>query len=169
MIPFGLGISDATIKVLAVLAVVAVVVGTGWYVSNLRADLVQSQNNNIRLQEGIRDQQELLGQMREDVRKIQDINRSLQEVAQRHLADVEALSKKFSQDARGNPRDFGQLASERPQLVERLVNRASRSAARCLEIASGAPRTEQEISAKNASEINKECPAMANPNYKAPQ
>jgi len=46
------------------------------------------------------------------------------------------------------------------------MNVATRNAMRCLEIASGAPRTQAELAAKNSSEINKECPALANPNYK---
>jgi hypothetical protein len=163
---FGIG---ASIKAIVALIIVAVVAGGLWYVSELKADLVMSENNNAKLQEGIREQQELLAQMQRDIGQIQEINKSLQDVAQKHRADVEALSKKFSQDARGNPRDFGQLAAEKPELVEKLINRGTRNAMRCLEIASGAPRTEQELSAKNASEINKECPAIANPNYRPAQ
>lgn len=163
---FGVG---AIIKSVTILIIVLMLAAGGWYVTNLKADLVMSENNNARLQEGIKEQQELLAQMQRDIGQIQEINKGLQDVAQKHRADVEALSKKFSQDAKGSPRDFGQLAAEKPDLVERLVNRGTRNAMRCLEIASGAPRTEQELSAKNASEINKECPAIANPNYKAPQ
>jgi hypothetical protein len=35
-----------------------------------------------------------------------------------------------------------------------------------LEIASGSPLTEKELAATKPSEINRECPAIANPNYK---
>lgn len=163
---FGIG---ATIKAIASLIVLAVLLATGWYVTNLKADLVTAQNNAEKLQEGIKDQQALMKQMRDDIEKIQDINRSLAEQSNKHKADVDALSKKFSQDARGQPRDFGQFAREKPELVESLINRGSKNAMRCLEIASGAPRTEAELSAKSASEINKECPAIANPNYKVTQ
>ena len=108
-------------------------------------------------------------QMAEDIAKIQDINRELAEQTTKHRAEVDALSRKFSQDAKGQPRDFGQFAKEKPELVERLVNRGTKNAMRCLEIASGAPRTPEELAAKSATEINKECPTIANPNYKAPQ
>lgn len=163
---FGAG---AIIKSVTILIIVLILAAGGWYVTNLKADLVMSENNNARLQEGIKEQQDLLAQMQRDIGQIQELNKSLQETTQKHRADVEALSKKFSQDARGNPRDFGQLAAEKPELVEKLINRGTKNAMRCLEIASGAARTEQELAAKNASEINKECPAIANPNYKAPQ
>ena len=163
---FGIG---ASVKAIVALIIVAIVAAGGWYVMNLKADLAISEENSKRLQEGVREQQALMKQMAEDIAKIQDINRELAEQTTKHRAEVDALSRKFSQDAKGQPRDFGQFAKEKPELVERLVNRGTKNAMRCLEIASGAPRTSEEISAKSATEINKECPAIANPNYRAQQ
>ena len=163
---FGMG---ASIKAIVALIITVIIAAGGWYMMNLKADLAISEENSKRLTEGIKDQQALMKQMTEDIAKIQDINRDLAEQTTKHRAEVDALSRKFSQDAKGQPRDFGQFAKERPELVERLVNRGTRNAMRCLEIASGAPRTPEELSAKSATEINKECPAIANPNYRAPQ
>ena len=163
---FGIG---ASIKAIVALIITVIVAAGGWYVMNLKADLAISEENSKRLQEGVREQQALMKQMAEDIAKIQDINRELAEQTTKHRAEVDALSRKFSQDAKGQPRDFGQFAKEKPELVERLVNRGTKNAMRCLEIASGAPRTPEELAAKSATEINKECPAIANPNYKAPQ
>ena len=162
------GIS-ASIKAIVALVIVGVMAAGLWYVTNLKADLAISKENTKKLEDGIKDQQALMKQMTEDIAKIQTINRELADSVIKHRADVDALTKKFSQDARGQPRDFGQFAKEKPELVERLVNRGTRNAMRCLEIASGAARTEAETNARNASEINKECPAIANPNYKASQ
>jgi len=164
MLPVGL-----IIRAIVALIMTVVIAGGLWYVSNLKADLVQSQENARRLQEGIQEQKDLLKQMVEDVAAIQQTNRDLQNLAERYRGEVDTLTKKFSQDARGNPRDFGQLARERPELVERLVNRGTRNAMRCLELASGAVHTREELAAKSSGEINKECPAIANPNYRAPQ
>ena len=163
---FGIG---ASVKAIVALIITVIIAAGGWYVMNLKADLAISEENSKRLQEGVREQQALMKQMAEDIAKIQDINRELAEQTTKHRAEVDALSRKFSQDAKGQPRDFGQFAKERPELVERLVNRGTKNAMRCLEIASGAPRTSEEISAKSATEINKECPAIANPNYRAQQ
>ena len=163
---FGIG---ASVKAIVALIITVIIAAGGWYVMNLKADLAISEENSKRLQEGVREQQALMKQMAEDIAKIQDINRELAETTGRHRAEVDALTRKFSQDAKGQPRDFGQFAKERPELVERLVNRGTRNAMRCLEIASGAPHTQEELAAKSASEINKECPAIANPNYRAPQ
>jgi len=164
MLPVGL-----IIRAIVALIMTVVIAGGLWYVSNLKADLVQSQENARRLQEGIQEQKDLLKQMVEDIATIQQTNRDLQNLAERYRGEVDTLTKKFSQDARGNPRDFGQLARERPELVERLVNRGTRNAMRCLELASGAAHTREELAAKSSGEINKECPAIANPNYRAPQ
>lgn len=161
--------TDLIVKISIVLSVVAAVTGSVWYVSNLQAKLAQSQENVHKLEDGIKDQKILMQQMRQDISKIQSINDELRKSSEKYRSEVEALSRKFSQDAQGQSRDFGLLAREKPELIERLVNRGSRNAARCLEIASGAPRTKEEIEAKTSSEINKECPAIANPNYRAPQ
>jgi hypothetical protein len=164
MLPVGV-----IIRAIVALMMTVVIAGGLWYVSNVKADLVQSQENARRLEEGIQEQKDLLKQMVEDVAAIQQTNRDLQNLAERYRGEVDTLTKKFSQDARGNPRDFGQLAREKPELVERLVNRGTRNAMRCLELASGAVHTREELAAKSSGEINKECPAIANPNYKAPQ
>ena len=157
------------IKAIAMLLMVIILAAGGWYVMNLKADLAVSEMNAKTLQDGIAEQQALMTRMQEDIKTIQETNAKLQNLTEEQKREVETLSKKFSQDAKGNARDFGALAAERPELVERLVNRGTKNAMRCLEIASGAPRTEAEINAKTSSEINKECPAIAHPNYKAPQ
>lgn len=162
------GIS-ASIKAIATLIVILVLASGAWYVMNLKADLAVSEINNRTLQDGIREQQDLMARMQQDIRTIQETNQRLHSLNEEQRREVDALSKKFSQDAKGQPRDFGALAAEKPELVERLVNRGTKNAMRCLEIASGAPRTEAELAAKTSAEINKECPAIANPNYKAPQ
>ena len=50
-------------------------------------------------------------------------------------------------------------------VIERIINSASNKALRCVEIAGGSPLTADEISATKKSEINRECPSIANPNY----
>ena len=57
------------------------------------------------------------------------------------------------------------LQLKKPKAIERITNAASDKATRCIEIASGSPLTEKEINATKKSEINTECPSIANPNY----
>ena len=75
--------------------------------------------------------------------------------------DLEDLDKRFNK----NNRDFGKLALEKTGAIERIINKGSVAAGRCIEIASGAELTEEEINATKKSEINRECPSIANPNY----
>lgn len=155
----------AVIKVIAILIIVLVFAGGAWYVTGLRADLAVSEMNNSKLQDGIKQQQELMDQMRRDVAQMQEINSDLRKEADRQKKEVQALTDRFNTNARGETRDFGALAAEKPEAIERAVNRGTKNAMRCLEIASGAPLTEQELNAKTNSEINRECPTLANPNY----
>jgi uncharacterized protein HemX len=156
----------AVIKVVAILIIVLVFAGGFYYISGLRADLAVSELNNQKLQEGIEAQQALMEQMRADVAQIQTINQDLAKEADRQRQEVAQLQNRFSVNAKGEARDFGALAAEKPELVERAVNRGTARALRCLELASGAPHTEQELKATTSSEINRECPTLANPNYK---
>ena len=163
-----LGISQI-IKYVAILLSILIVAAGLWYVMNLKADLAISRENSAKLEQGIESQKLLMQQMREDIAEIQRVNKELHELANTQRAEVEALSNKFSQDARGQSRDFGSLAKEKPGLIERLINRGTRNAMRCLEIASGSPRTKEELEAVTSSQINKECPSIANPNYRGAQ
>ena len=62
-------------------------------------------------------------------------------------------------------RDVGKLAIQKPKAIERIFNKGAKNAARCIELASGAEHTEEELKAEKKSQINPECPALANPNY----
>jgi hypothetical protein len=124
-----------------------------------------SELNNQKLKDGIQEQQRLIEQMQRDVAQIQSINVRLAEESERQRQEMRELVDRFNVNARGESRDFGAIAAARPGVVERLINRGSASAMRCLELASGAPHTEAELNAKTSSEINRECPTLANPNF----
>jgi hypothetical protein len=155
----------AVIKVIATLAIVVIVAGGLWYVTGLRADLAVSEMNNKTLKDGIEKQQQLIAQMQKDVAEIQSINVALANEADRQRAEMRDLVDRFNVNARGEARDFGAIAAARPGVVERLVNRGTANAMRCLAIASGAAHTEAELAAKISSEVNRECPSLANPNF----
>ena len=92
-------------------------------------------------------------------KELEDKNRVLQ-------TEFKALDKRFNKiNGQGEVRDIGKLAEERPTSVERVVNSATKKAMRCVEIAMGAPLTEKEKNATKKSQINSECPSLANPNY----
>ena len=57
------------------------------------------------------------------------------------------------------------IFTTKPGLVVKIINKASNNANRCIAIATGSPLTEDEIAATKKSQINGECPSLANPNY----
>jgi predicted phage gp36 major capsid-like protein len=150
------------IKYVIILAIV-IAIGAGlWYVMNLKADLATSEANNKQLEVALQEQGAVLAQMKKDVEQIKTINEDLSKQKEDLQKDKEVLTSKFSK------RDFGALAAEKPNVIERLVNRGTVNAMRCLEIASGSPLTEKELAAKTPTEANRECPALINPAYTAP-
>ena len=80
--------------------------------------------------------------------------------------DYEILQEKFNKRSINfGTRDIGKLAEVKPTLIERVINNATKNALRCFEIASGSPLTHDELGARKKSQINPECPSIANPNY----
>jgi len=137
------------------------VIGAGVYVMKLRSDNAILKANAVKMEEAISDQQELITQQKEDFKEIMAANQKMNELVGNLKKDLEDLDKRFNK----NNRDFGKLALEKTGAIERIINKGSVAAARCIEIASGAELTEEEINATKKSEINRECPSIANPNY----
>jgi hypothetical protein len=160
---FGVG---GAIKAIVALIIVLIVAAGGYFLINLKADLAIAQENARKLEEGVRLQQEAMAQMKADQEKIKELNNELNTTIKLQNKDMENLKDRFSTNAAGEKRDFGKTAAQKPASLERAVNRGTVNALRCLEIASGSPLTEAEKNATKPSEINRECPSLANPNYK---
>jgi chromosome segregation ATPase len=156
-----IGIGGA-IKAIVYLVIVVVIAGGLWYVMNIKADLATSEANNQKLQDAVNVQKDLIESMQRDITQIQETNKQLAEQNEKQKQDVATLSSKFSK------RDFGALAAEKPAVVEKLVNRGTANVMRCLELASGAPLNEKEKNAKSPTEANRECPALIDSDYSAP-
>ena len=140
--------------------------GAGLYVMKLRSDNAILKANQIKLEEAVASQQELIEQQKADFETIMAANKKLQVTRDILQKELQNLDDKFNKtNASGKKRDIGDLAVNRPESVERVINRASDNALRCVEIAMGSPLTEKEINAVKPSEINSECPSLANPNY----
>ena len=141
--------------------VATAIAGGGFYVVKLQKDNAILKANAIKMESAIADQQELLTQQKEDFKDILDANNKMNELVGVLKKDLENLDKRFNK----KNRDFGKLAIQKTKVIERIMNKGSVNAQRCIEIASGAELTEKEINATKKSEINTECPSIANPNY----
>lgn len=156
------------LKIIAIAGALVALTGAFWYVSGLRADLMQEKLNAEILRDSVEQQQAVIEQMQKDFEDIRIANQALAAEADRQKAEVQNLANRLNVTASGQSRDFGLLAAQRPRAIERLVNRGTKNAMRCLELASGAQPTEEELAATLSSQINPECPSLANPNYQGP-
>lgn len=152
-----------TFRMIMVGVMVAGLAGAGAYVFKLRADNATLKANQIKLESAVSEQKELIQKQQKDFKEILQANQDMNKLVEVLKKDIDELDKRFNK----GKRDIGKLAVERSKVIEKIINKGGENAARCLEIASGAPLTEQEKNAKKKSEINPECPSIANPNYVA--
>ena len=149
------------IKIIVTLLLLAGAAGGFAYVQKLRADNAVLKINQEKLETAVSEQQTLIENQKKDFEDILDANKKMNELVSVLKKDLEDLDKRFNK----KNRDVGKLAIAKTESIERITNGASALATRCIEIASGSPLTEKEKNATKKSEINSECPSIANPNY----
>jgi hypothetical protein len=155
-----------SIKIALVIIMMAGAGGGVVYVKNLKADLATSEANNLKLEQSVESQKEVIAQAKADFESQRKITATLDAQNKALQAEFTALDKRFNKiNGQGEVRDIGKLADERPKSVERVINGATTKAMRCVEIAMGSPLTGKEKNATKKSEINSECPSIANPKY----
>ena len=140
--------------------------GGAAYIYKLKADNAVLTANNAKLEDGIAEQKAVIEQQANDFKAILAANKELEDKNRVLQTEFKNLDERFNKiNGKGEVRDIGKLAIERDKSVERVINNASKKAMRCVEIAMGSPLTEKERNATKKSEINSECPSLANPNY----
>lgn len=155
-----------SIKIAIVIIMMAGAGGGVMYVKTLKSDLATSEANNLKLEQSVESQKAVIAQAQADFESQKKITANLDAQNKALQAEFQALDKRFNKiNGQGEVRDIGKLADERPKSVERVINGATVKAMRCVEIAMGSPLTEKEKNATKKSEINSECPSIANPKY----
>ena len=149
------------IRMVFTLIMIMGLAGGGMYVFKLRADNATLKANQVQLETAITEQNKVLEQQKADFTAILESNKKLNVLIQTFKKDLDDLDKRFNK----KKRDVGKLAIERTKSVERVINKGAINAQRCIELASGAEHTEEELKATKRSEINPECPSLANPSY----
>ena len=141
--------------------IITSLLGAGAYVVKLQRDNSILKANAVKMESAITEQKELILSQKKDFEEILAANKKMNELVGVLKKDLENLDKRFNK----KNRDVGKLAIAKTKSIERITNGASALATRCIEIASGAELTEKEKNATKKSEINTECPSIANPNY----
>ena len=141
--------------------IITSLLGAGAYVIKLQRDNGILKANAEKLESAIGEQKTLIENQKKDFAEILEANKKINELVGNLKKDLDDLDKRFSK----KDRDIGKLAIDRTKVIERIINKGSDNATRCIEIASGSPLTEEEKNATKKSEINPECPSIANPKY----
>ena len=150
-----------SMRMIMIGVMVAGLAGAGAYVFKLRADNAILKANAVKLESAIADQKQLIEKQQKDFEEILEANKKFNKLINALQKDIDDLDNRFNKGGR----DFGKLAIEKTETIQRIINGASDKVLRCVEIAGGSPLTKEEINATKKSEINKECPSIANPNY----
>ena len=140
----------SSLKIGLVLVMLAGAGGGYLYVQKLQKDNATLKANQIKLESAVEDQKAVIESQAEDFKKIRSTLTKLEEENAKLQKDKQDLSKRLGKH------DIGNLAENKPGLVERIINGASKSASRCVEIASGSPLTEEELNGTP----NRECPSF---------
>jgi len=151
----------STIKMAIAIMLITGIAGAGIYVMKLRADNATLKANQAKLEQSIESQKKVVEQQKKDFTAILESNKKLNVLINTFKKDLQDLDKRFTK----KNRDIGKLAIERTGAIERIINKGGKNAARCIELASGAEHTPEELKATLKSEINPECPALANPGF----
>jgi multidrug resistance efflux pump len=149
-----------------ILAILSGIGGAYVYVKTLKADLAVSEANNMKLEQSISEQKAVIEQVQADFKQQQEISKKLQQTNLTLANELKNTEERFNKlNASGKKRDVGALALEKARAIERVINKGTANANRCFEIATGSPLTEKEKNATKKSQINPECPSIANPSF----
>ena len=138
------------IKIILALVLLAGAGGGYLYVNKLQKDNAILKTNQVKLETAVAESNQVIEQQSKDLKKIRSTLKEVEELNDRLQADKDSLNKRLGKH------DIGNLAENKPGLVEKIINKASDSAARCVEIASGSPLTEEELNGAP----NRECPSF---------
>ena len=146
-------------KLIAIIVIALIPVGLGlwWYVNGLQRALEISRANEAKLQQAVATNEETIQVLQRD---FQLATQELQKVN-----DEFAAIRKQNENLIGKleRHDLGLLGEAKPVLVERIINRATVKANRCIEILSGSELTEDELNATSGNAFNSECPWLWTP------
>lgn len=135
------------------------------YVTNLQLENAELHAANATLEANVETLKGAVASQQQAIESLQQDYNLIIDIQQDTFIDFQdARNRVTSLERRLERHELGFLASRRPGLVENIINDATRDILRCFEIATGSPLTPEEVSAILPSEVNSECPDLANPN-----
>lgn len=138
----------------AVVFVVLASVSSGgyFYVQSLRHQLQAAVEAQQKLEDAIKARDLVMKKQQEDMENIRKINIELNNKFNNAQKDVSDLQKKF-RESNGKARNLIDMANKKPREIEERLNRGTKMALRCNELATGA-------SLKSEDDKNTICPEL---------
>ena len=138
----------------------AVVLGAGYaYYDSSQSRIEELVTNNSTLVSNVASLTEINLSNANTIEQLQISYDDIRENYENSLLDIQEIRYTNRELVeRFNERDLGEITDARPELVERVINRASDNAMRCFELLTGSPLTEREIFAESGNDFNSECP-----------
>jgi len=126
--------------------------GAYYYYQDTQNKLKIYAENEAKFSLAIEQQEQAMAAMQEDLQKANE--------------EIRKTNEQFAEIRRQNNRlqskladmDLGLIAVEKPDSIERAINRGTVNALRCFELLAGAELTEEEKNAEDGESFNKECP-----------
>ena len=123
-----------------------------WYYTDTQRTIAVLTENNAKLELAVATNEETIKTMAADFaaanEELRRVNTEFAAIRQQN----NRLASKLADF------DLALLAANRPESIERAVNRGTANAGRCFELLSGAELNEKERNAENGIAFNKECP-----------
>ena len=141
-------------KLAGVMALISFVIAGAfyWYYNDTQERMAILNENNAKLEVAVQTSEAAVEQLQVDFKRAsEELNK-----VNKEFSDIRRQNRTLS-DKLGR-HDLGNLAENKPGLVERIITGASTKAGRCFELLSGAELTDKEKEAKNGKSFNSECP-----------
>lgn len=146
-------------KYLVLILSVLLIAGSGlgyWYFRDSQSVISTLTENNAELELSVQLNEQTITNLENDYdfaqQEVTRLNEENTAIQRRNNLLVERFANN----------DIGFLAENKPELIERIINRGTANAFRCMELLSGAELTEQERNADNDTTFNNECPWLFN-------
>ena len=110
-----------SIRLVMVGLLITGIAGAGVYVMKLRSDNAILKANQVKLEEAVSSQKELIAKQQEDFKEILAANQKMNELVSILKKDLDDLDNRFNKDGR----DFGKIAIEKTDAINRIINKGS--------------------------------------------
>lgn len=140
-------------KLYLYIAITIIVLGSAaYYISTTQKKIIELSQTTAELQIALDSSETTINSLTSNIDRVRTDYSELENKFQQIRSQNNELRQRFANS------DLLLLSTEKPGLVQSIINDASDDALRCFELQSGAPLTEEELNAQNERDFNSECP-----------